>query len=118
MRLFFGDRPRTWTVALALLTGLILVIVAIFLQQPLEWNGNVTAVLAADIGAGLISNASDETNEAWKKESHARQWVFVIFHLTAYPAAIILLSQSMTLSVLLVGLLIVKTGLFYSRVMR
>jgi hypothetical protein len=117
MNLFFGEHPSKWNIALSLLTGFILVGVAVMLQEPLGWNGIVTAFLAADIGAGLISNASKETNDAWKNESRSRQWVFVIFHLTVYPAAIILLSQSEVVTILFVGLLVVKTGLFYSRVM-
>lgn len=117
MNLLFGASPRRITLLLALISGITLGLFALLLQNSLQWNSIVTAILAVDIGAGLVSNASTSTNEAWKAQSHARQWVFVVFHLTIYPLAILLLSSSNVVTVTLITVLLIKTGLFFIRVL-
>lgn len=116
MNLLIGANPRKADIVLALMLGLLLASLSLILQYPMTWPAIITALLALDIGAGLISNATTSTNQAWREQSRQRQWIFVIFHLTVYPAVILLVSESHVVSFMLIGFLVIKTGLFYSRV--
>lgn len=116
MNLLIGANPRKADIVLALMLGLLLASLSLILQYPMTWPAIITALLALDIGAGLISNATTSTNKAWREQSRQRQWIFVIFHLTVYPAVILLVSESHVVSFMLIGFLVIKTGLFYSRV--
>lgn len=116
MNLLVGASPRKADIVLALMLGMLLATSSLMLQPQVSWTAIVTALLAFDIGAGLISNTTVSTNQEWQKQSTRRQWFFVIFHLTLYPVAIVFLSQSPMVSYILIGFLLIKTGLFYSRV--
>lgn len=116
MNLLIGANPRKADIVLALMLGLLLASLSLILQYPMTWPAIITALLALDIGAGLISNATTSTNQAWREQRRQRQWIFVIFHLTVYPAVILLVSESHVVSYMLIGFLVIKTGLFYSRV--
>jgi len=96
--------------------GLLLATLSWIIQDSMTWQAIITALLGLDIGAGLISNATSSTNQAWREQSKQRQWLFVVFHVTVYPVAVVSLSQSPIVSLMLVGFLLIKTGLFYSRV--
>lgn len=116
MNLLIGANPRKADIVLALMLGLLLAALSLILQQSVTLSAIFTALLALDIGAGLISNATTSTNQAWREQSRQRQWIFVIFHLTVYPAVILLVSASLVVSFMLIGFLVIKTRLFYSRV--
>jgi uncharacterized membrane protein HdeD (DUF308 family) len=116
MNLLIGANPRKADIVLALMLGLLLASLSLILQQSMTWPAIITALLALYIGAGLISNVTTSTNQAWREQSRQRQWIFVIFHLTVYPAVILLVSESHEVSLVLIGFLVIKTGFFYSRV--
>jgi hypothetical protein len=116
LNLLVGASPRKADIVLAIMLGLLLATLSWIMQDSMTWQAIITALLGLDIGAGLISNATSSTNQAWREQSKQRQWLFVVFHVTVYPVAVVFLSQSTIVSLMLVGFLLIKTGLFYSRV--
>jgi hypothetical protein len=116
LNLLVGASPRKADIVLAIMLGLLLATLSWIIQDSMTWQAIITALLGLDIGAGLISNATSSTNQAWREQSKQRQWLFVVFHVTVYPVAVVFLSQSPIVSLMLVGFLLIKTGLFYSRV--
>lgn len=75
-------------------------------------NSIVTAVLALDIFAGLISNLQPKTHLAWSQLPASSRTGFVIVHLTLYPLFVILFQTSLPLMALLLSMLITKTLAF------
>lgn len=118
MRLLVGDRPRPLNIALMLLMGAMLAFFTFCLLGVGHWMHWMVLGLAFDIGAGLISNATQSTNQAWREQPVHRQKSFVLLHLTLYPLAVVFLSRDLWVSLLLLGFLLVKVGFFVRRVMR
>lgn len=77
-----------------------------------SWKTILLAILAWDIGSGLMSTSNEGLHQAWREQTRTNRWLFVIFHLTVYPAVVIFLSPTPGISVLLVGLLVAKTCFF------
>lgn len=117
MHLLIGDQPRPLNIALMLLMGAILAFFTFHRLGASHWMYWGVIGLAFDIGAGLVSNATQSTNQAWRQQPVRRQKSFVVLHLTLYPLAVVVLSGNMEVSLLLVGCLLVKVGLFVYRVM-
>lgn len=70
------------------------------------------ALLAFDVGAGLVSNASRSTRSFWAERSAGAHRAFVVVHLTVYSGALVLLVGTAWLRWVLIGALLVKTALF------
>jgi hypothetical protein len=79
---------------------------------PLTLKTALTAILALDIFAGLMSNLQPQTNQAWKKQSRISRILFVTFHLTIYPLLIVLFQVSLPLMTVMLVLLLTKTSAF------
>ena len=79
---------------------------------PLTLYTVLTAILALDIFAGLMSNLQPQTNQAWKKQRSSSRLLFVIIHLTIYPLLIVLFQVSLPLMTLMLVLLLTKTTAF------
>lgn len=80
-------------------------------EGPL-WQRLATGALAADVGAGLISNARPGTNLAWRDRDRVWAVGFIAVHLTVYPALLWLLCGPRAHFGLLLALLLCKTGFF------
>ena len=95
-----------------LFVGAILASTVLIIGGVDSWKNILLALLAWDIGSGLMITSNEGLHQAWREQTRTNRWVFVIFHVTVYPAIVILLSPSVGISVLLVGLLVAKTGFF------
>lgn len=81
----------------------------IVMTFSLEFKTIITALLALDIFAGLLSNLQEKTHQAWKKQSKSSLVAFVWVHLTLYPLAVVLVQVSLPLMMLMLAMLITKT---------
>ena len=95
-----------------LLVGAVLASSVLVIGGVESWKSILLALLAWDIGSGLMSTSNEGLHQAWRAQSRTNRWLFVIFHLTVYPAIVILISPNVGISVLLVGLLLAKTVFF------
>jgi hypothetical protein len=111
-QLLVGFHAKPIKVVLMLFVGAVLAITVLIIGGVENWKSVLLAILAWDIGAGLMSTSNPGLHDAWRQQSRANRWFFVIFHLTVYPAVLIFLSPTLGISVLLVGLLVAKTGFF------
>ena len=84
-------------------------VVFILLTYPMVWQTIVTAILAFDIFAGLLSNLQEKTHQAWKKQPKANLVAFVVLNLTIYPLAVVLFQVSLPLMFLMLAMLLTKT---------
>ncbi|MHC1735653.1 MAG: hypothetical protein AB9921_08325 [Erysipelotrichaceae bacterium] len=83
--------------------------VFILLTYPIDFKTAVTAILAFDIFAGLLSNLQEKTHQAWIKQSKTNLVTFVVLHLTLYPLAVVLFQVSLPLMFLMLAMLLTKT---------
>ena len=99
-----------------MLAGAGLAYLAIAMQPDLNWKTILLAALSFDIGAGLVSNATQGTREAWRQNPGRGPMItFLIVHLTAFPAALFWLSQgNLELFAVLTCFLAAKVLLFYA----
>lgn len=111
LALLYGKNPDPRTVILMSLWPAAFV-VYLFLTYPFEWKLVATAFLAFDILAGLLSNSTEGTHEAWRELPKKALVVFVIFHLTLYPLLVVLFSVDTPLMMFLLATLVVKTAFF------
>ena len=111
-QLLVGFNAKPINVVLMLLVGAVLASSVLVIGGVESWKSILLALLAWDIGSGLMSTSNEGLHQAWRAQSRTNRWLFVIFHLTVYPAIVILLSPNVGISVLLVGLLLAKTGFF------
>jgi hypothetical protein len=81
----------------------------ILLSYSINWKTILTAILAFDIFAGLLSNLQEKTHQAWKKQPRASLIAFVVIHLTLYPSLVVLFQVSLPLMMLMLAMLITKT---------
>lgn len=81
----------------------------IVMTFPLDFKTIITALLALDIFAGLLSNLQEKTHQAWKKQPKSSLIAFVLVHLTLYPLAVVLVQVSFPLMMLMMAMLITKT---------
>lgn len=107
-----GRDPDPRVLLGAALAGAALAALVLGVEQGGPLARAITALLALDVGAGLIGNASRSTRSFWAGRSLAARRTFVVVHLSAHPAALALLVDSAWLRWLLVGALLVKTALF------
>jgi hypothetical protein len=112
-----GRTPRLGTLLLAAAVGGLLAAAVIVVDDSHWLIRAVGAVLAFDVGAGLVSNASASTHAQWVASSRRLQVGFVVVHLTIYPLVLLLLVDDRMLGWSLVALLLAKTMLF-ARVFR
>lgn len=64
--LWIGDRPRPLDVGAIMVPGLALAGVVLAFTPAPDWPTWVFALLAWDIGADTVSNATTATREAWR----------------------------------------------------
>ena len=112
LQLVFGPNPDWQRVLLVLLTGLVFGIYTFWIQESGVFLRILGALVAADIGAGLVSNARGKAPKEWKNLGPLFPWIFVVLHLTVYPVVVILLISQSALRALLLGLLAMKVGFF------
>lgn len=99
-----------------MLAGAGLAFLVIIMQPELDWQTILLAALSFDIGAGLVSNATQGTREAWRqKPGRGPMIAFLVVHLTAFPVALYYLSQgNLELLAVLTCFLAAKVLLFYA----
>ena len=112
--LLTGDRPNWLNIAAMVAVGLSLAVLVLTEMPHFDWRSVLLALLAADIGAGLISNATEATRKAWREGAGKRgRAVFLLVHLTVYPAALFWLAGAkVMLAVILTGILAAKILMF------
>ena len=109
-----GRDPDPRVLLVAALAGTALVALVLGVEEGGRLTRAAAALLALDVGAGLVSNGSRSTRSYWAGRSLAARRTFVLVHLTVYPAALVLLVDTGWLRWLLVGALLVKIALFAS----
>jgi uncharacterized membrane protein YbaN (DUF454 family) len=108
LALLLGENQDVRMMILMLITPSFFVIF-ILMSFPFEWQTIVTAILAFDIFAGLLSNFQEKTHHAWKKKPKANLVAFVVVHLTLYPLAVYIVQVSVPLMMLMMAMLLTKT---------
>lgn len=89
-----GEKPHPGTMASALLAGLAMAMVVAMRADEWDWQTILLMLLAADIGAGLVSNATEATRARWRaRTGPGPRIAFLVVHLTLYPAALFLLAR-------------------------
>ena len=118
MKLLFGETSIGKTM-LMIAFGFVMGVFVYFLTKDnLTWHSMVGCVLAFDIGAGLLSNATSETNIAWQEKPKWLSVVFILFHLTVYPLVLLLTFKNFVyIGLFLIALLVIKTLLFANGVL-
>ncbi|MBU1094348.1 MAG: hypothetical protein KKH01_07800 [Firmicutes bacterium] len=111
LELLIGRDSNPWMVTVMLIAPTLFTVFILF-SYSFSWNTVITAVLAFDIFAGLISNAREETHTAWKELPKKSLILFVAFHLTVYPLFVILFQVDMWLMIFMLGMLFAKTSFF------
>lgn len=118
--LWIGDRPQPLDVGAMMVAGLALAgVVLVFTPMP-DWRTFVLALLAWDIGAGMVSNATRATREAWRNAASRYDRIsFIVSHLTVYPVVLFWLADGeIALALLVCAFLIAKVMLFISGMLR
>lgn len=111
MNLLFGNnKPKT--IFLILLSGALLAGVVAFLIKPNSIKDYFLILLSFDIGSGLVSNATKSTQREWLKIRSIYKYLFIIFHLLAYPLLIIFATSDIEILISLIVLLYIKTAFF------
>jgi hypothetical protein len=113
---FVGEKPQRRTILLAIVLGTSLAVSVLVIDSSPWWIRIIAALLAWDVGAGLVSNLSQSTHDQWASATRAAQIAFLTVHLTLYPLALLFLIQNRPLAWVMVALLVVKTA-FFSRVL-
>lgn len=113
---FVGENPQRRTILLATAVGTSLAVSVLVIDSSPWWIRIIAALLAWDVGAGLISNLSQSTHDQWASATRTAQIAFVALHLTLYPLALLFLIQNRPLAWVMIALLVVKT-VFFSRVL-
>lgn len=115
-RWFVGETPQPRTILFATALGTSLAVLVLVVDSSPWWMRITAALLAWDVGAGLVSNLSQSTHAQWASATRTAQIGFVTIHLTLYPLALLLLIQNRPLAWVMVAFLVAKT-LFFSRVL-
>lgn len=111
LTLLLGENQDIMTIIL-MLTPPSFFVLYILSSFPIGLKTVLTSVLAFDIFAGLLSNLQEKTHHAWKRQPRAFSVAFVVFHLTLYPLAVVLLQVSIPLMILMLAMLVTKTLAF------
>lgn len=112
MKWAFGLDPNPRNIAVALTFGATLAALVLLFDPTQWWARLIAALLAFDIGAGLISNATKATAAKWRSAPKLARTIYIAGHLSIYPLALFALVVNSTLFWVLIVLLLVKTGLF------
>lgn len=93
-----GEKPHPVTIVAALIVALAMAAIVLVRIDQWDWQSVLLIILAADIGAGLVSNATEATRARWRGAENARlRTAFLVVHLTLYPAALFFLTRGDTL---------------------
>jgi hypothetical protein len=84
----------------------------ILLTYTINLSTILSAILAFDIFAGLLSNMQEKTHLAWGGISKSKHIAFVVAHLTVYPVLVVLFNVSIPLMILMLVMLLTKTAAF------
>jgi hypothetical protein len=112
MKWAFGVDPNPRNIAIAITFGAALAALVLLFDPTQWWARIAAALLAFDIGAGLISNATKATAAKWRSAPKLARTIYIAGHLSIYPLALFALVANPALFWLLIALLLVKTGLF------
>jgi hypothetical protein len=112
MKWAFGVDPNPRNIAIAITFGAALAALVLLFDPTQWWPRIAAALLAFDIGAGLISNATKATAAKWRSAPKLARTIYIAGHLSIYPLALFALVANPALFWLLIALLLVKTGLF------
>ncbi|MEM8696603.1 MAG: hypothetical protein AAGE05_11335 [Pseudomonadota bacterium] len=89
-----GERPHPGTLVSALLAGFAMAMAVAMRAEQWDWQTILLMLLAADIGAGLVSNATEATRARWRARTSAGARIgFIAVHLIAYPTVLFILAQ-------------------------
>ena len=111
MRYLFGNSKLSHII-LIVLFGLTIGIFVYLSLGSFSWQNLIFSILSVDIGAGVISNAREQTNIIWRNTKKWSQILFVVAHFTLYPAALILLIGFHYVLYIVLALLLIKTLFF------
>jgi hypothetical protein len=111
LALLVGEEQDISTVLIILSPALFFSLFILF-SYEIDFRTILTAVLAFDIFSGLLSNVQAKTHQAWRRISKSYHKLFVAFHLTVYPLAVVLLGLSMPLTMMMLAMLVSKTAAF------
>ena len=111
MDLIFGKKDLTRIISI-LLPGFILAILVLVLQGINNFSDIILIIFSVDIGAGIASNLTKETQKAWAKVNLIYISLFIVIHTFLYPLLIILLTINNSVRIILITLLVLKTYLF------
>ena len=111
LALLVGEEQDISTVLIILSPALFFSLFILF-SYEIDFRTILTAVLAFDIFSGLLSNMQAKTHQAWRRISKSYHILFVVFHLTIYPLAVVLLTLSIPLTIMMLAMLVSKTAAF------
>ncbi len=101
-------------IAIIIVPGLIVGSVVWELYDGVLWERIVVLLLTIDLVAGGISNATPQTNAAWRRLVRWYRWLFVAVHVCVYPLVLWLLMASHGLFWVMLVILAIKM-LFFVR---
>lgn len=113
VRLVFGtlDRRR---IIIIIMPGIIVGGVVLQLHDAAAWQRVIAVFLTIDLVAGAISNATPQTNAAWRRVARWYRLLFVIVHVCVYPLVLGQLMLSHELYWSMITILVIKL-LFFVR---
>ncbi len=89
MNLVFGKNDFIRIISI-LLPGFILATLVLVFQNIKSLSDWLLIILSVDLGAGIASNLTKETQKAWSKVSLVYILLFIAMHMSIYPLLIIL----------------------------
>jgi hypothetical protein len=76
------------------------------------WQRSIVALLTIDLVAGALSNATPQTNAAWRRLMRWHRWLFVAVHVCLYPLVLWLLMAAHELFWVMLMILTIKMMFF------
>lgn len=111
MELIFGKiSPKR--ILLILLPGAFIALLIAYFYKLRNLNDLFSLVLAVDIVSGIISNSTKPTQKAWLGVKSIYRYVFIVIHLTLYPALLVVFVGNNALQNILILLLLLKISIF------
>lgn len=111
MELIFGKiSPKR--ILLILLPGALIALLIAYFYELRDLTDLFSLVLAVDVVSGIISNSTKPTQKAWLSVKSIYRYLFIVIHLTLYPALLLVIVENNTLQNILILLLLVKISIF------
>jgi hypothetical protein len=110
-RLLFGTLD--WRRVLVIIApGLIMGGVAWLIYDGALFQRSIVVLLMMDLVSGAISNATPQTNAAWRLLTRWHRWMFVVVHVCVYPLVLWQLMAPQELLWVMIIILAVKLLVF------